>query len=88
LALGSKDWRVRVQATTAAGRLGLSDLVGQLTALLNDDAWWVRHRAGEALASLREAGIAQLRAATVSGQDRSRRAASLALNARPAAAQG
>lgn len=87
-ALANPDWRMRVQAASAAGRLGLANLAAPLTALLDDDAWWVRHRAGEALANLREGGIAQLREASASGEDRSRRAASLALDSRKAVARG
>lgn len=86
--LQSADWRVRVQAATAAGRLGLGELSEQLTELLDDDAWWVRHRAGEALGSLREGGIEQLRAVSAGGEDRSRRAASLALDTRSVVARG
>jgi HEAT repeat protein len=87
-ALKSPDWRVRVQGATAAGRLGLASLAPDLMALLGDDAWWVRHRAGEALGSLSEQGVQSLRAVGGGADDRSRRAASLALDARVAEVGG
>jgi HEAT repeat protein len=46
-------WYVRVQAATALGKLGTQDDEARLIALFEDEQWWVRYRAGEALASLR-----------------------------------
>ncbi|HXM18388.1 MAG TPA: HEAT repeat domain-containing protein [Candidatus Tumulicola sp.] len=46
------DWRVRVQAANAIGRLGRKTQAPILTALLGDTHWWVRYRAAEALAKL------------------------------------
>ncbi len=45
-------WYVRVQAATALGKLGTADDEERLIALFDDEQWWVRYRAGEALASL------------------------------------
>lgn len=45
-------WYVRVQAATALGKLGTVEDEDRLIALFNDDQWWVRYRAGEALVSL------------------------------------
>jgi HEAT repeat protein len=46
------DWRVRVQAAHALGRLGEEADVEVLTRLLSDPQWWVRYRAAGALANL------------------------------------
>ncbi|MDH4084963.1 MAG: HEAT repeat domain-containing protein [Nitrospira sp.] len=46
-------WYVRVQAATALGKLGTQNDEARLIALFEDEQWWVRYRAGEALASLR-----------------------------------
>lgn len=43
---------VRVRAIAAARSLELRELVPTLNALLSDENWWVRFRAGEALAAL------------------------------------
>jgi HEAT repeat protein len=45
-------WYVRVQAATALGKLGTVEDEERLIALFGDEQWWVRYRAGEALASL------------------------------------
>ncbi len=50
--LSAPAWYVRVQAATALGKLGTQDDEARLIALFNDEQWWVRYRAGEALASL------------------------------------
>lgn len=54
--LESPDWRVRASAAEAAGRSALKAAVPQLAMLLNDGEWWVRLRAGEALARLGSKG--------------------------------
>jgi hypothetical protein len=43
---------VRVRAIDAARRLELTELIPQLVPLLQDEDWWVRFRAGEALLEL------------------------------------
>lgn len=50
--LTHEAWYVRVQAATALGKLGTVDDEERLIGLFNDDQWWVRYRAGEALVSL------------------------------------
>jgi HEAT repeat protein len=45
-------WYVRVQAAAALGKVGTQDDETRLIALFTDEHWWVRYRAGEALASL------------------------------------
>lgn len=50
--LTHEAWYVRVQAATALGKLGTVDDEERLIGLFNDDHWWVRYRAGEALVSL------------------------------------
>lgn len=61
--LSSSAWPVRAVAAQAVGRIRLSNLSERLVALLADPQWWVRFRAGEALASLGEEGQALLREA-------------------------
>lgn len=51
--LSSPAWYVRVQAATALGKLGTQEDEARLIALFDDEHWWVRYRAGEALASLK-----------------------------------
>lgn len=46
------DWRVRVRAAHALGRLGEASDVALLTRLLSDPQWWVRYRAAGALTRL------------------------------------
>ncbi len=55
------DWRVRVQAAHALGRLGTEADVAVLTRLLSDPQWWVRYRAAGALANLPFLGRTRLR---------------------------
>ncbi|MBH0202837.1 MAG: HEAT repeat domain-containing protein [Nitrospira sp.] len=50
--LSHPAWYVRVQAAAALGKVGTQDDEARLIALFNDEQWWVRYRAGEALASL------------------------------------
>ncbi len=50
--LTHEAWYVRVQAATALGKLGTVEDEERLIGLFNDDQWWVRYRAGEALVSL------------------------------------
>ena len=59
--LGDPNREVRAEAAEAAGRIGLIGLVDRLCALLDDECWWVRFRAGHALMALGESGIEALR---------------------------
>lgn len=46
------DWRVRVQAVKALGRIGRASDVSLLSTLLDDSEWWVRYRTAQALADI------------------------------------
>jgi len=64
--LAHDDWRVRVQAATALGRIGEADDENRLVSLLSDGQWWVRYRAAQALVnlpSMRESKLAIIQAA-------------------------
>ena len=50
--LGHEDWRVRVQAAVALGRVGGAEDEARLISLVSDREWWVRYRAAQALAHL------------------------------------
>jgi HEAT repeat protein len=78
---GLKDeaWEVRAAAVEAARRMSLSEFVPELSSRLEDEIWWVRFRASEALVALGEPGINSLRCLAQSGRDRSRRMASLVM---------
>jgi hypothetical protein len=78
-ALQSPDWQVRAEAAEAAGRIGLVQEAPRLGALLADDVWWVRLRAGEALAQLGDQGRQALEDLAGRGSGRSQRVASLVL---------
>src|SRR5215471_19444293 len=63
--LTHKDWRVRVQAASAMGRIGEHDDEQLLVPLLSDEQWWVRYRAAQALTRLpymREPRLREIRA--------------------------
>lgn len=77
--LGSRTWFVRAAAAEAAGKVGLVETVEPLFRLLDDGDWWVRYRAGEALARLGRPGVATLRETSCLGSVRAREAARLAL---------
>lgn len=77
--LGAPTWWVRSAAAEAAGRVGLVDTAGTLTALLDDSDWWVRFRAGEALVRLGEPGRQLLADCSRRGTERARSAARLTL---------
>lgn len=70
---------VRATAAEAAGRIGLVGLAPNLRLLLGDTVWWVRFRAGEALARLGSQGVAELRAAAATDDPVISEAASLTL---------
>lgn len=46
------DWRVRLQAARALGRIGDGSDVPRLQGMLCDSQWWVRYRAAQALADM------------------------------------
>jgi HEAT repeat protein len=73
--LGSGAYAVRAAAAEAAGRIGLAEAADSLTDLLDDEEWWVRFRAAEALLKLGEAGVGRLRQAARDGTPRARNAA-------------
>jgi HEAT repeat protein len=50
--LSHDDFRVRVQAAAALGRLGEDSDEERLVPLLSDREWWVRYRAAQALSRL------------------------------------
>lgn len=64
------DWRVRVQAARALGRLGEASDVAVLTRLLSDPQWWVRYRAAGALSQLPFLSRSELRSVLAELQDR------------------
>jgi HEAT repeat protein len=45
-------WYVRLQAASALGKMGVEEDELRLIRLLDDDHWWVRYRAAEALSNL------------------------------------
>lgn len=51
-AIGHEDWRVRMHAAKALGRVGRREDVPALVALLSDREWWVRYRTAQVLAGL------------------------------------
>ncbi len=51
-ALGHADWRVRMHAAKALGRVGRREDVPALMQLLSDREWWVRYRTAQVLAGL------------------------------------
>lgn len=50
--LAHGDWRVRVQAATALGRIGSWSDMERMVPLLSDPEWWVRYRAAQAIMRL------------------------------------
>lgn len=59
-ALEDPIWEVRAQAVLCASQLGSSALIPRLEKLLQDEHWWVRFHAAEALFKLGEAGMKAL----------------------------
>jgi hypothetical protein len=49
---GHGDWRVRMHAAKALGRVGRREDVDELVKLLSDREWWVRYRTAQVLAGL------------------------------------
>ena len=60
--LTESDIGVRLQTVQALGRLQISSTMPQLAACLDDDNWWLRFRAAEALHHFGHMGIAALKA--------------------------
>ena len=77
--LDSPSWQVRSSASEAAGRSALKAAVPRLAELLDDDEWWVRFRAGEALARLGSAGRLALHRAAIGPAPTARAAAKATL---------
>jgi HEAT repeat protein len=77
--LGSPNWEARAAAAEAAGRIGLISLGPQLRELLADPLWWVRFRAGEALARMGKDGAQLLHQAARFSPEPGRTAAVLTL---------
>ncbi len=77
--LDSPAWTARAAAAQAAGKLRLRSTVERLASLLDDPQWWVRFRAGEALASLGKPGHRLLREVSSSGSELASTAARLTL---------
>ncbi|MGC3974014.1 MAG: HEAT repeat domain-containing protein [Nitrospira sp.] len=50
--LSHPTWYVRLQAVSALGKVGIEEDEARLIALLDDEHWWVRYRAAEALSNL------------------------------------
>ncbi len=47
-----KTWYVRMQAAKVLGRIGRTEHLSLLEAMLDDREWWVRYRAAQSIASL------------------------------------
>lgn len=58
--LRDDDWRVRAAAARAAGALNVRAAIPMLIDAMHDEAWWVRFRAGLALADLSAEGRSAL----------------------------
>ena len=65
-----EDWRVRVQAANALGRLGDAAQLDAVIPLLSDSHWWVRFRAAQAVAALQTGGERQLQSILDDVKDR------------------
>lgn len=58
--LEDEDWRVRAAAARAVGALNVRAAIPKLIAAMHDEVWWVRFRAGLALADLSDDGKSAL----------------------------
>jgi HEAT repeat protein len=83
--LSHPAWAVRAAAAQAAGANRLATAAEPLGALLGDDQWWVRLRAGEALWRLGTPGREVLTQVAASEQPLAREAAALTLEERRSA---
>jgi len=54
---GHPAWRVRAQTAVALGKIGVPEDEPGLVAMLQDEQWWVRYRAAQALAALPFVGV-------------------------------
>ena len=72
LAMTDTDWEVRVQAAICAGQISCHEMIPLLEKLLEDDQWWVRYRAAEALYKIGGEGVAVLRSAMAAGDEDAR----------------
>jgi HEAT repeat protein len=63
------DWRVRMAAARALGRLGGPAELGTLLELLRDSAWWVRYHAAQALTRLHGLDPRELEALQANSHD-------------------
>lgn len=77
--LFSDAWYVRASAAEAAGRSRISAAAERLGELLDDEQWWVRFRAGQALTRLGSAGQLELHHAAIGSNPVSRIAAKTTL---------
>jgi HEAT repeat protein len=84
-ALSHPDWQVRAEAAVAAGRIGLTTLVAPIGVLVGNEVWWVRLRAAEALISMENPGLAELRRIAGGTPGRAQRTAALLLAERQVA---
>ncbi len=84
-ALCDPEWTVRAEGLNAAARIGLRDLIPSITERLQDDVWWVRFRAAEALSTLGQGRLRALKLAARSGLDVFRDSVPTALDERDAA---
>lgn len=64
------DWRVRMHAAKALGRVGRRDDVAMLTSLLSDREWWVRYRTAQVMAGLPFLSADDLRRIAAESSDR------------------
>ncbi len=64
------DWRIRMHAAKALGRVGRREDVPALTVLLSDSEWWVRYRSAQVLASMPFLKSEELRSISMSTRDR------------------
>jgi HEAT repeat protein len=76
----------RAAACEAVGRIGVVEAAGRLADLLDDEEWWVRFRAGEALARLGKSGRETLARVAREGSPVAARAAALTMAERGIAA--
>lgn len=67
---GHADWRVRMHAAKALGRVGRREDVDELVKLLSDREWWVRYRSAQVLAGLPFLQPDDLARIAASNQDR------------------
>ncbi|MGI9270129.1 MAG: HEAT repeat domain-containing protein [Woeseiaceae bacterium] len=56
-----ETWFVRMQAANVLGRIGQQEHLALLESMLDDEEWWVRYRAAQAIASLPFLGPNELR---------------------------